>query len=65
MRRRPGSRAARKVLETTLATQFHSDGGSVEQSTFYHHATLGFYLLAAVLGRRNGVELSHERLDGD
>src|SRR5688572_282850 len=48
----------RHVLETSLAAQFHADGGTVEQSTFYHHATLGFYLLAAVLGRRNGVELS-------
>jgi hypothetical protein len=48
----------RRVLESTVALQFHSDGGSVEQSTFYHHATLGFYLLAALLGRRNGAELS-------
>jgi hypothetical protein len=48
----------RRVLESALESQFHSDGGSVEQSTFYHHATLGFYVMAAVLGRRNGVELS-------
>ena len=47
-----------RVLEESLLAQFHADGGSVEQSTFYHHATLGFYLLAAVLGRRNGIELS-------
>jgi hypothetical protein len=48
----------REVLETTLASQFHEDGGGVEQSTFYHHASLGFYLLSAVLARRNGVELA-------
>jgi hypothetical protein len=47
----------REVLESTLASQFHPDGGSVEQSTFYHHATLGFYLLASVLGRRAGAPL--------
>ena len=48
----------RRVLESALASQFHSDGGSVEQSTFYHHATLGFYIMAAVLGRRNRADLS-------
>jgi hypothetical protein len=48
------------VLESTVAAQFHRDGGTVEQSAFYHHATLGFYLLAAILGRRNGRELSAE-----
>lgn len=48
----------RRVLESTLATQFHADGGSVEQSTFYHHATLGFYVLSALLARRNGADLS-------
>ena len=49
-------RQGRRVLEATLPTQFHADGGSVEQSTFYHHATLGFYMLSAVLGRRHGEE---------
>jgi hypothetical protein len=48
----------RRVLESTVDAQFYSDGGTVEQSTFYHHATLGFYLLAALLGRLNGVDLS-------
>ena len=46
----------RHVLESGLRTQFYVDGGSVEQSTFYHHATTGFYLLAALLGRANGDE---------
>jgi hypothetical protein len=44
----------RRVLLRRLRSQFHADGGSVEQSTFYHHATLGFYLLAALVGEANG-----------
>jgi hypothetical protein len=51
-------RRGRSVLERRLGGQFYGDGGSVEQSTFYHHATTGFYLLAALLGRVNGEELS-------
>ncbi len=48
----------REVLESVIGEQFHADGGSVEQSTFYHHATLGFYLLAVLIGRRNGAPFS-------
>src|SRR5262249_20814029 len=33
-------------------------GASVEQATCYHHATLGFYTLAALLGRANGDDFS-------
>jgi hypothetical protein len=51
-------RRGRGVLEAQVSRQFYADGGSVEQSMFYHHATLGFYTLAAVLGRRNGEEFS-------
>ena len=51
-------RVGRAVLEDRLRDQFYEDGGSVEQSTFYHHATVGFYLLAGLIGRRNGDELS-------
>lgn len=50
----------RAVLERGLPQQFHADGGSVEQSMFYHHATVGFYLLAALLGRLNGEDLAPE-----
>lgn len=50
----------RHVLESEVARQFFADGGSVEQSTFYHHATLGFYLLASTLGRVNGERFSPE-----
>jgi hypothetical protein len=48
----------RRVLETRLREQFYADGGSVEQSPFYHHATIGFYLLAGILARAVGDELS-------
>lgn len=49
---------SRRILEHRLAGQFYPDGGSVEQSTFYHHATLGFYLLAALCARETGQGLS-------
>ena len=32
------------ILEDQVEKQFHADGGCVEQATFYHHFTLGFYL---------------------
>jgi Heparinase II/III N-terminus/Heparinase II/III-like protein len=51
-------RRGRDTLESRLDEQFYRDGGSVEQSTFYHHATLGFYLFAALVGRANGEEFS-------
>lgn len=55
---REWARQARHVLESRLGQQFYADGGSVEQSMFYHHATTGFYLLAAILGRENRNDLS-------
>jgi uncharacterized heparinase superfamily protein len=48
---------ARRVLIERLPHQFYADGGSVEQATLYHHATLGFYLLAALVGRANQDDL--------
>ena len=54
----PWRQRGRAVLESQVSRQFYADGGSVEQSTFYHHATLGFYTLAAVLARRNGEEFA-------
>ena len=50
----------RGLLEARLGSQFYRDGGSVEQSPFYHHATLGFYLLAAVLARATGDDFSSD-----
>jgi len=51
-------RRGRRILESRLSQQFYADGGTVEQATLYHHATLGFYTLAALVGRANGEELS-------
>ena len=48
----------RDVLDNRLREQFYGDGGSVEQSLFYHHATIGFYLLAGLLARATGEDLS-------
>jgi hypothetical protein len=53
-------RRGRRVLEARLNTEFYADGGSVEQSTFYHHATLGFYILAVLIGEANGDPFSAE-----
>jgi Heparinase II/III-like protein/Heparinase II/III N-terminus len=50
----------RAILESRLAHQFYADGGSVEQAVVYHHATLGFYLLAALAGRMQGEEFRGE-----
>ncbi|MHB2155315.1 alginate lyase family protein [Calditrichota bacterium GD2] len=44
---------ALRVLEDQVQKQFHADGGSVEQATFYHHFTLGFYLQTIALLRHN------------
>ena len=49
---------ARTVLEGRLGEQFYADGGTVEQSTFYHHASVGDYLLAALTARQVGETLS-------
>ncbi len=42
------------ILVDQVEKQFHSDGASVEQATFYHHFTLGFYLQAIALKNLNG-----------
>ncbi len=52
--------AARTVLTSRLPEQFYADGGSVEQSTFYHHATVGFYLLAGLTSKVIGDELPRD-----
>jgi hypothetical protein len=49
--------AAESVMTSRLQQQFYPDGGSVEQSTFYHHATVGFYLLAGLTSRTIGDDL--------
>ena len=49
---------ARAVLEQRLPQQFYADGGTAEQSTFYHHATTGFYILASLIAKNSGEPLS-------
>ncbi|RMH60199.1 MAG: hypothetical protein D6677_14265 [Calditrichaeota bacterium] len=60
----PGFRDADKwanrawdVLCDQVEKQFHADGGSVEQASFYHHFTLGFYLQTIQVKRLNGQEV--------
>ncbi len=43
-----------QVLDEQIEKQFSADGGTVEQATFYHHFTLGFYLQCANTKRING-----------
>ncbi len=42
------------ILTDQVNRQFHPDGGCVEQATFYHHFTLGFYLQAMAFKRLAG-----------
>jgi Heparinase II/III-like protein/Heparinase II/III N-terminus len=42
------------ILQKEKPSQFHPDGGTVEQAAGYHHFTLGFYLQAILLRRRLG-----------
>lgn len=50
--------AGTAVMTGRLDEQFYQDGGSVEQSAFYHHATVGFYMLAGLAARAAGDHLS-------
>ena len=46
------------LLEQEMPKQFHPDGGTVEQASGYHHFTLGFYLQAVLLRKRQGWSVS-------
>ncbi len=50
------------ILDDQVEKQFHPDGGSVEQATFYHHFTLGFYLMTMSFLRHNGREPSQRMI---
>ena len=45
-------------MEAQVDFQFHPDGFTVEQASYYHHFTLGFYLQVAILRRQNGLPVS-------
>lgn len=47
-----------RELETQIGRQFHPDGFTVEQASYYHHYTLGFYLQLAELRRQNDLPVS-------
>jgi hypothetical protein len=42
-----------KILSQEIDRQFYADGGTVEQAMSYHHFTLGFYLMTALLRQVN------------
>ncbi len=46
------------ILENHIDQQFFQDGMCVEQATFYHHFTLGFYLQSVLLRKFNNKPIS-------
>lgn len=45
-------------LESQVELQFHGDGFTVEQASYYHHFTLGFFLMTAILRKQNKLSVS-------
>ncbi len=50
------------LLERNIEQQFFDDGMCVEQATFYHHFTLGFYLQSLMLRKANHKPVSEKML---
>ncbi len=50
------------TLESEFSKQFHPDGITVEQATFYHHFTLGFYLMPIIIKLQNGEKVKEKTL---
>lgn len=48
------------ILEREAVRQYHPDGGSVEQATWYHYFTLGLLLQGVLLAERNGIAVAPE-----
>ncbi len=66
----PGFKNAKKyeqeswrILSDQINKQFHPDGGLVEQATFYHHFTLGFFFQALAFKRLNGESVPGNYFD--
>lgn len=57
------TRKARRILQRELFKQFHSDGMTVEQASFYHYFTLGFFLMPIILMKQNKEKISLDILD--
>jgi hypothetical protein len=51
------------IMANTVCHQFHEDGMSVEQASFYHHFTLGFYLQSIFLRRNNKKRVPAKMLE--
>ena len=49
-------------LERQIEIQFHTDGFTVEQASYYHHFTWGFYLMVALLRKQNRLSVSTQVL---
>ncbi len=56
------ARKAWRILEQQIDKQFYRDGMCVEQASFYHYFTLGFYLMPVILRLQNGAEVSSDLL---
>jgi len=52
-----------RILEQQVCKQFHPDGMCVEQSMFYHHFTLGFYLQSIMLRKINSKSVCQDVMD--
>ena len=52
-----------KILSDQVKYQFYDDGMCVEQASFYHHFTLGFYLQSILLRKMNNKEVSDSVLN--
>ncbi|MDA3917554.1 MAG: alginate lyase family protein [Deltaproteobacteria bacterium] len=50
------------ILEQNIDKQFHPDGFCVEQASFYHHFTLGFYLQSVLLRKMNSKNVAEKVL---
>ena len=49
-----------QMMESELEKQFYPDGLSVEQATYYHHFTVGFYIQNALLRKMNDLPVSQK-----
>ena len=47
-------------LEDQIEKQFHKDGFTIEQASYYHHFTWGFYLMVALLRKQNQLPVSQK-----
>ena len=51
------------IMADRIDEQFHIDGMCVEQASFYHHFTLGFYLQSIFFRRNNNKPIPQKVLD--